>query len=130
MKAESRSRAPVCASNSAGVPVASTLAGVHRYQPIELSGFLHVGGRYHHAHARPIRSDSINQLPKLAARQRIDAGRRLVENQEIRVVDQSAAQTELLLHAAGKLAGRPVGEALQADTFQQLEMRRLLSALL
>ena len=36
---------------------------------------------------------------------RVDAGRRLVENEQIRIVDQRAAQAELLLHAARKLAG-------------------------
>ena len=39
---------------------------------------------------------------------------------QVRIVDQGAAQAELLLHAAGQLAGRPVGEAAQPDTVQQL----------
>ena len=111
---------PVRASSSAGVPVPSTLAGVHRHQPVEAGGLLHVGGRHQDAHARPVGPDAVDQLPELAARQRIDAGGRLVEDQQVRVVDQSAAQAELLLHAAGQLAGRPVGEASQPDTVQQL----------
>ena len=96
------------------------VAGVHRHQPVEPGGLLHVGGRHQDAHARPVGPDAVDQLPELAARQRIDAGGRLVEDQEVRVVDQRAAQTELLLHAAGQLAGRPVGEASQPDTVQQL----------
>ena len=91
----------------------STLAGVHRHQPVEALGLVHVGGRDHHAHAGPARADAVDQLPELAARQRIDAGRRLVEDQQIRVVDQRAAEAELLLHAAGELAGRPVAEGRQ-----------------
>ena len=34
-------------------------------------------------------------------------------------MDQRADQAELLLHAAGQLAGRPVGEASQPDAVQQ-----------
>jgi hypothetical protein len=53
---------------------------------------------------------SLDQLPELAARQRIDAGGRLVEDQQVGVVDERAAEAELLFHAAGELAGRAVGK--------------------
>ena len=87
---------------------------------VEPGGLLHVGGRNQDAHARPVGPDAVDQLPELAARQRIDAGGRLVEDQQVGVVDQGADQAELLLHAAGQLAGRPVGEAPQPDAVQQL----------
>ena len=93
-------------------------AGVHRHQPVEPSGLFHVGGRHQDTHARPAGPDVVDQLPELAARQRIDAGGRLVEDQEVRVMDQGAAEAELLFHAAGQLAGRPVGEASQPDAVQ------------
>ena len=61
----------------------------------------------------------IDQVPELPARQRIDAGRRLVEDQQIRIVDQRAAQPELLPHAAGQLLCRPIGERREAGAVEQ-----------
>ena len=45
-------------------------------------------------------------------------------------MDQRAAQTEFLLHAAGQFAGRPIGETFQPDTFQQLANAALALGLL
>ena len=67
---------------------------------------------------RPARM-RLDQFPELAARQRIDAGRRLVEDQEIGIVHQRAAQAELLLHAAGQLAGRTVDERGEPGALHQ-----------
>ena len=50
----------------------------------------------------------VDQVPELPARERIDAGGRLVQNQQVGVVDQRAAEAELLLHAARELAA-PAG---------------------
>ncbi len=55
-----------------------------------------------------VRADAGDQVPELGARQRIDAGGRLVQDEQVGVVDQRAAQAQLLLHAAGELAGRAV----------------------
>src|SRR5208337_1658445 len=88
------------------------LAVVHRHQPVESLGFVHVGGGDHHAHLRAARADGIDEVPELAARQRVDAGGRLIEDEKVRVVDQRAAQAQLLLHAAGELASRPGLELL------------------
>ena len=82
------------------------LAVVHRHQPVEALRFVHIGGGDDDAHLRAARADRVDQVPELAARQRVDAGRRLVENQKVGIVDQRAAKAELLLHAAGELAGR------------------------
>ena len=60
------------------------------------------------------------RVPELAARQRIDAGRRLVEDQQIGIVNQRAAQPELLAHAAGELPGRPVRERREPSALKQL----------
>ena len=46
------------------------------------------------------------QLPELAARHGVDAGRRLVEEQDLRAMDERAAERELLLHAARQRAAR------------------------
>ncbi|MCY1417919.1 hypothetical protein D9M71_334650 [compost metagenome] len=93
---------------------------VHRHQPVEALGLVHVGGRHQHAHARMAGADAFDQLPELAARQRIDAGGGLVEDQQVGIVDQRAAQPELLLHAAGQLARRPLGEGREAGAVQQV----------
>ena len=64
------------------------VAAVHGREPGVLVGFLHIGGRDHHAHLRPPSADAVDQLPELPPRQRIDPGRRFVEDQEIGIVDQ------------------------------------------
>ena len=96
------------------------LAVVHGHQPIEALRFVHVGGGDHHAHLRATRADSVDQIPELAARQRVDAGGRLVEDQQVRIVDQRAAEAELLLHAAGELAGRSGLERIKRSRGQKL----------
>ncbi len=96
------------------------LSVVHRHQPVEALGFLHVSGGDQHAHAFAARADTADQLPELVARQRVDAGGRLVEDQQVGIVDQRAAQPELLLHAAGQLARRTLGERRQPGALQQV----------
>ncbi len=103
-----------------GGAVSQHLAGVHGHQPIETLGLFHIGRGHDDAHARTAQPHALDELPELAARQRIDARRRFVENQEIGVVDQRAAQAELLAHAAGELLGQPVGEGREAGALQQL----------
>ena len=93
---------------------------VHRHQPVEAFGFVHVGGGDHHAHLRAAGADGVDQVPELAARQRIDAGRRFVEDEKVWIVDQRAAKAQLLLHAAGELAGRPGLELLHGGCGQEL----------
>ena len=64
-------------------------------------------------------SDALDQLPELATRQRIDAGRRLVEDQQVGIVDQRAAQPELLPHAARQFLRRTVGEWRKPGAVEQ-----------
>ena len=71
---------------------------VHREQPIEPLGLFHVGGGDDHAHAGPARPDAIDQFPELTPRQRIDAGRRLVEDQTDR--DRGSASSTARVSAA------------------------------
>ena len=84
------------------------LAVVHRGEPIEPARLVHVRGCDDHAHLRPTRADRIDQLPELPARERIDARGGLVENKEIRIVHQRAAEADFLLHAARELAAWPI----------------------
>src|SRR5207253_3169641 len=62
----------------------------------------------------------VDQLPELAARERIDTGGRLVEDQEVGFMDQRAAKAELLLHAARELARGPIREGGEAGVGQKL----------
>src|SRR5262249_31593238 len=55
-----------------------------------------------------------------STRERIDAGGGLIKDQQVRIVDQGAAQAELLFHAAGELAGRPAHERVEARRLEQL----------
>ena len=83
-------------------------------------GLLHVGGGDQHAHAWPAGPEAVDEVPELTARQRVDAGGRLVEDQERRVVDQRAAEAELLLHPPRELAGWPIPEPGQAGAREKL----------
>ena len=49
---------------------------------------------------RPPSLEPAEQIPELAARHGVDAGRRLVEEQNLRPMHERAAERELLLHAA------------------------------
>ena len=71
-------------------------------------GLVHVGGRDDDAHAGTPSSNVADQFPELPAGKRIDTRGGLVKDEEVGIVDQGAAQAELLLHAAGKLACRTV----------------------
>ena len=103
-----------------GGVVGQQAAGVHHHHPVEALGLVHVGGGDQHRHAGAAGADTVDQLPELAAGERIDAGRRLVEDQQVGVVQQGAAQAELLLHAAGQLAGGAVGKGGEAGGLQQV----------
>ena len=106
-------------SSSAGVPVArrrpASIATV-----IEALRLIHVGGGHQHAHLWAIPADALDQLPELRPRQRVDAGGGFVEDQQIGVVDQRAAEAELLLHATGQLARRALDEGCQPCAAGQL----------
>src|SRR5262249_1840170 len=60
---------------------------------------------------------SAEEIPELAARDGVDAGRGLVEKQDFRAVHQRAAERELLLHTTGERActAGPEGLELPVD---------------
>ena len=93
---------------------------VHGDDPVPLLGFVHVSGGDDDAHTGAARTDVIDQRPELAARQRIDARRRLVENEEVRLVHERAAEPDLLLHPARKLAGGAAGKGPETRGVEQL----------
>ena len=98
-------------------------AVVHGQQLLELFGFVDVGGGHQHSHAGIFGAQFAHQCPELAAGKRIDAGGGFVQNQQVGVVHQGAAQAEFLLHAAGELAGGAAGKGCQAGgEHQALDM--------
>ena len=95
-------------------------AVIHGSQPVEALGLVHIGRGHDHAHLRALAADAVDQIPELRARQRVHAGRGLIENQQVGVVDEGAAQRQLLLHAARELAGRAGEEFLQSGALGQV----------
>ena len=114
-----RVRAGACAQFG-GRACCQETAAVHGHQPVEPARLLHVGGGHEHAHPRPARADAVDQVPELAAGERVHAGGGFVEDEQVRVVDEGAAEAELLPHAAGELARRPVEEGRKAGGRGQL----------
>jgi len=68
----------------------------------------------------PADADAVDKFPELAAGKRIHTGGGLIQDQQIRVMDECTAQSQFLLHTAGKLARGAVCEGSQAGTGQQL----------
>ena len=96
------------------------LAVVHGDERIEPLGLFHIGGGDHDAHAGATRPHAVDQLPELPPRQRIDAGRGLVEDQKVGIVDERAAQPEFLPHAARQFLRRTIGEGRKLGALQKL----------
>ncbi|CAN0627283.1 protein of unknown function [Burkholderia multivorans] len=92
---------------------------VHRDQMLEALRLFHVGSRDDHAHAAMLGAQIVDERPELAARQRIDAGGRFIEDQQVGIVHERAAQAELLLHPARQLARRPVRKRRKAGGIEK-----------
>ena len=118
-KVSSRSRLPVRLLELLGRAGREDAAGVHRHQPVEALGLVHVRRGDEHAHPRPPGPDLVDERPELLAGEGVDAGRGLVEDEQVRVVDQGGAEADLLLHAAGELARRPVRERVEPGRLQE-----------
>ena len=74
-------------------------AGVDDADPVGLLGFLEVVGREHDR--RPMLATHVAQVaPQRAAARRVEAGRRLVEEQHVRPVHEAAHDLELAQHPA------------------------------
>ena len=70
----------------------------NRHAIAQPRGFLHVvGGQEHRP---PARLESLDNLPGLAARLRVEAGGGFVEKEQFRVANERAAEREALLLAA------------------------------
>jgi hypothetical protein len=65
-------------------------------------------------HRLAARGELAHELAELDARPRVEARRRLVEDQQRRVVEQRLGQVQPLAHALAQARGRPVEEAVEA----------------
>jgi len=92
---------------------------IHRDQPVEAGRLVHVGRGHDHAHAGTIAADAVDQGPELLPRERIDAGGRLVEDQQVGIVHERRAQPHLLLHPPGQLSGGAIRKPAESRGRQQ-----------
>ncbi len=100
--------------------VGDQFAAIQHQAMFELFGLFHVGRGHQQRELRAFVAYGFDQFPEASTRQRVDAGGGLVEDQQVRVVDQRAAQAKFLLHATGQLAGRALGEACEVSGQQQV----------
>ncbi len=110
-------------AEAGGRTVAEQLAFVQQHHLAAALRLVEVGGAEHDAH-RLFPHQAVDDRPQLAARHRVDADGRLVEQQQARRAHQRAGQAELLLHAAGQAAGQARGERTQAGHVHQLAVAR------
>ena len=94
---------------------------VHQAHPVAALRLIQISG------GDQDRDSVLDQLvqdgPEIAARDRIDAVGRLVQEQDFRPVQQGTHEAQLLLHAAGKLAGLAIAERLHAGHAQQFRQQ-------
>ena len=110
---------PICALSSSGVPSATIRPASMIATPVaELVGLLEVLGRQEDGRARGV--DPANLVPDRQPRGRVEAGRRLVEEQHLGRVDQCAREVEPPLHAARVRLRPPIGGVGEPDELEQL----------
>ena len=80
-------------------------------------GLVHVVGR--DEHGQPLGGELVDLVPELAPRLRVDAGRRLVEEEELRLVHDAGGKRQALLPAARQRAGELVLAVGQAEALQR-----------
>src|SRR5579871_3203696 len=102
------------------------LAAMQQTDAIATLGFVEIrrGDEYGDA----VLNELVENGPEIAARQRVHTVGRLVEEENLRVMEQRAHERELLLHAAGKFARLAVAELLHARHRQQFALKRSRSA--
>ena len=116
---------PISAFSAAGVPSATMLAVVDDPDAVgEDVGLLEVLGREEHRDA-VLAGEARHLVPERRAALRVEAGRRLVEEEDARPVDEREREVEPPLHAARVAADLAVGRLGEADALEQLLRRGL-----
>ena len=101
-----RSTSDWLAITSRAVPCASSLPFEDVAELVAALGLVHVVRADEHRDAA--RGELVQLVPEIAARLRIDAGGRLVEQQQLRLVQQARGERQALLPAARERAGELV----------------------
>src|SRR5262245_51613985 len=91
---------------------------VHEGQPVAVLGFLHVVSTYENRVSRG--GQLINKIPECAPGNRINAGRRLVEKQYWRLVQDGAPQGQALLPSTREQTCRRISLLFKAGHLQNL----------
>ncbi len=119
MKASSRVALPRCLTSSFGRADGEHPPLVHQRDAVAAFGLIHEVGREEDRDA--IIAGEIDQrAPELVARDRIDARRRLVENEHRRPVQHGHCKLQPLLHAERQAFRLGVGHVFQIVAFEQL----------
>ena len=94
-------------------------AVVHDDEPVaELLGLVHVVRRQHQRHPVPLEPEQ--PVPQHMPGLRVEARGRLVEEQDLRLVDQRAGDRQPALHAAGQRLDEAVGTVGEVRELEQL----------
>ena len=91
---------------------------VHEGHARAALGLVHVGGGHEDRDPAPV--EPREDAPELASRHRVHAGRRLVQEDHVRLVDERRRERELLLHPAGEELRLPVLEPGQPGEGEQV----------
>ena len=92
---------------------------VHDHEVVaQLLGLVHVVGRDDERRAAAL--ELIEALPQQVARLGVQAGRRLVEDDEVRLVDERAGDRQAPLHAAGQGLDLVLGALVELDELEEL----------
>ena len=99
-------------------PYGEEPAAVEESDPGGVLGLVHVGGRDDDGEAAVVQLGE--DLPELAARDGVDPGRRLVEEEEVRARQEGGDEGELLLHPPREVSGEALSEAVHPDARQEV----------
>ena len=100
---------------------------VHHDEPVaELLGFVHVVRGEHLRHALLL--EPVEAIPEHVARLRVEAGRRLVEQEQLGVVHQRAGDRQPALHAARERLDLRLAPLVQLDEVEELFGRDLITS--
>src|SRR5208283_2025534 len=95
-----------------------TAALIHQQQPVAALGLIEISGRDQHSY--PLEDQRVKDAPKLAARDGIDPGSGLIEQQQLRRVDQGTGNAKLAFHTAGEQAGQTVSKPAHTRSLEQM----------
>ena len=101
----------------AGLPLFEQLPREEHSGAVATRRLVHVRRRKQDRHSA--REELVKELPELTSAYRIDAVRRLVEQEHLRLVKECARQSELLVHPPGEGLRAPALEFGQAGEGEQ-----------